>query len=73
MHLLNHLIPVNAQQKYSLFNCKEPSPSITAAEGTFTIENDLTLNEYNVCVRNSSILRVVFPKAKFFCYTVLHD
>lgn len=39
---------------------------ITAAEGTSTIQKDLALNEYNVRMRNSSILRVKFPKAKVF-------
>lgn len=47
MHLLNHPISVNAQQEYSLFKCKEPSPTITVAEGTFTTEKDLALDEYN--------------------------
>lgn len=67
MHLLNHPIPINAQQKFCLFSSKEPSPTITAAEGSFTIEKDLALNEYNVRMRNSSILRVTCPKAKFHC------
>lgn len=67
MHLLNHPVPVDAQQECSLFNSKEPSPSITAAEGSFTIEVDLVLNEYSVHMRNSSIQRVKIPTASFHC------
>lgn len=67
MHLLSHPIPVNAQQKHCLFNCQEPSPSLAAAEGTLTAGRDLALHEYNVRMRNSSILRAKLPKAKFFC------
>lgn len=55
MHLLNHPDPAHAQQERSLFNSKEPSPTITAAEGSFTIEVDLVLNEHNVHTRTSSI------------------
>jgi len=63
MHLLNHPDPAHAQQERSLFNSKEPSPTITAAEGSFTIEVDLVLNEHNVHIRTiKGILEVKHNK-----------
>jgi len=70
MHLLNHPDPAHAQQERSLFNSKEPSPTITAAEGSFTIEVDLVLNEHNVHIRTSTIIFQMMDKFSLLNYFI---